>query len=1114
VRFSLEKLWTVVLTKPRIIALATGLILATSAAGADPSTPAEFNISGNVLRPRDKVPPLGIDNFGATGAIEWGRNNFVNGSGNEPIYWRNLHRVMTCGPNWFEIDGGGVSWYDLWGSGFLSGADLRIYRIVDKAGNVLPPKDGTLAMDQADHVELVGKTKIIPEGSPNFPDGGWVVTKYCPVQPNQKIGGGNLSVADNSAVQNGVTYWYTVVALDAKGGTSELAPEVSATPNVGAGGGLHLLVSSQGDVLPPGKAGQAFYFEPKICGGKSPYSWTVVDSGGKVTNLPAGLKMDPATGALSGTPTQDAPPDTLLRLQVTDAAGMSDARNWVMNPGPGPDAGTKPPDPPQELQATAGDGCVTVSWKPSASPNVAAYGLMRSTAPLAKQENRVYVVDGGPEIKPYDYVVVERKFDPFDMKYVSPRVRGIGNPMDAPNWYWNVQPNTIRFSLVPHPKPIPDDMVEPGETCLLAEATATGEVKMQQTTFIGTEHGKESIWYGQLEPQKNYRLEVWLRQEGLGNKGAVSFSYGTFGGTAYPGIKQTFPVTDKWQKFTYDFTGPERPAQDWHFGHMFTFTGPGKLWMDNCRIFRADKPEDLAKPYVPNPTVFNEEMTAEPSDGPKGTQRLVIVSRNETMKSLLSWNANSIVRPDWQTGIDSIQMTVPPALTWCALTGDKPANRVVPWITIQHILHSEEDWQGFVEYLAAPYDPKTDTPQTKPWAYARYQQRGVGTPWTDEFRQIIIEMGNETWHNGVFDDWLGFANRGQVWQGGKAYGMFCRYLIEGIQTSRYWKSQNLDQRIRFALNDGYIRLDVGGKQLTYGEEAMLACPEADILSHANYFGPKWETGDKSSSVFDDEGVQETLLAYQTGNDGDFQKSQAMHDEIAQNGHPYDIAAYESGPSGYALPGQGSPEQVEVNERYGKSLAMGVAALDGWLGAYAHGWTYQGYFDFGQGGFWNSHTGFYDGFRPCTGWEAMTMRNRFVSGDMMSVEAAKVPTVNRLGKDFPLVGCYAFQDGNKWSVFVLSRKLGGKYRDQDLGDGFSEVTLHLPFKHADKVTLHKLTGDPRDNNIKELKIVPQTADIPAASIDSEGSFSVNPASGGGQGGLPPGSIFLYVFEGAQ
>ena len=62
-------------------------------AAANPDAAAEFVITTQVLRPRDKVPALGANDWGRCGAVEWAANNFVHNSGNEPIYWRNLHRV-------------------------------------------------------------------------------------------------------------------------------------------------------------------------------------------------------------------------------------------------------------------------------------------------------------------------------------------------------------------------------------------------------------------------------------------------------------------------------------------------------------------------------------------------------------------------------------------------------------------------------------------------------------------------------------------------------------------------------------------------------------------------------------------------------------------------------------------------------------------------------------------------------------------------------------------------------------------------------------------------------------------------------------------------------------
>jgi len=527
------------------------------------ATPAELVVTTNVLRPAEKVPPLGANDFGGCGAVQWAANNFVHNSGNEPIYWRQMRRAAQVGPKWFEPDGPGTSWYALYNSGFLSGADLRVYRLVDKQGRPLPidARSDYLDLQRADHVAFVGKGKILPEGSPGFPDGGWIANRYAVVNPHAWIRHGNLSVTDVSGVENGRSYWYVVAAVAANGRESDASEEVSAMPQAGAATGPHLVVAKDEDQPPSAKPGGRFELEPGVHGGQPPYRWEVVDAQGRPLALPEGVRCDTATGRVGGSP---AVTDFSLALKVTDARGRSDMRLWVINPpSPSATAGTKSkPLPPQGVRATAEDGCVTVTWKPSPSPGVVAYRLKRSTAPAAKQESRVYLADGSPALERFDYVVMTKKFQPFPMRYVNPRVRGIGNPMDTPNWYWKCEPPKAAFALVPHPQPVPAEMIDPGETCMEVRA-GEGLQAISQTVFIGTEHGKESLWYGQLEPGKQYRLEVWLRQQGLAGQGAVTFSYGK----SYPGIRQTFHVTGQWQKYTHDFAGPERPQGDWHFGH-------------------------------------------------------------------------------------------------------------------------------------------------------------------------------------------------------------------------------------------------------------------------------------------------------------------------------------------------------------------------------------------------------------------------------------------------------------------------------------------------------------------------------------------------------------------
>jgi hypothetical protein len=106
-----------------------------------------------------------------------------------------------------------------------------------------------------------------------------------------------------------------------------------------------------------------------------------------------------------------------------------------------------------------------------------------------------------------------------------------------------------------------------------------------------------------------------------------------------------------------------------------------------------------------------------------------------------------------------------------------------------------------------------------------------------------------------------------------------------------------------------------------------------------------------------------------------------------------------------------------------------------------------------------------------------------------------------------------RDGRRWSVFVLSRKLNAKYDGQDLGNGYTPVTLHLPFQTAGKITLHKLAGDPRASNREKMNVAIRSQDVPAGAL-GDGTLAVNVPSGGGPDGMPPGSIFLYVFETTQ
>jgi hypothetical protein len=467
---------------------------------------------------------------------------------------------------------------------------------------------------------------------------------------------------------------------------------------------------------------------------------------------------------------KEEPNNLFFRLRVTDADGKSDTRDYVVNPPEDvKDANDKEkPAPPRAVTVVANTNSATLSWQPSPSADVVGYRVYRSEVTKDKQEERVHLDGTGPALEKDDYIFFDRVLTKLEPGYTSPRV---GFEPGLTGFYgtgWSAS-GGVQQEIAPHDKALLTTFKEGGETALKL-VSGEGEQSIMQNVFTGV-NGDANNWYTQLEPGKNYRMEVWMRGENLGNGGKVIFDYNN-NVPGYADLTKTFDVTKDWQKFTYDFVGPERPDKAGIFGHRFRWTGVqaaspaarSTLWLDNARIFRYDSPADLTKAYVPNQTVVSEMIESLPA-GAKGSWRAYGPLMNQaTMDSLLSYQPSSSYSIDWNTQVgSSTAMTLPMVLDVFFKTGTTPQTRVHPFLTLQ-VYFTEKEWRDFIEYLAAPYDPKTDTPQTKPYAYRRTQHRGgVLTPWTEEFPHITVEYGNETWHNGTFAGWEGFSRSYVSW---------------------------------------------------------------------------------------------------------------------------------------------------------------------------------------------------------------------------------------------------------------------------------------------------------------------------------------------------------------
>lgn len=718
--------------------------------------------------------------------------------------------------------------------------------------------------------------------------------------------------------------------------------------------------------------------------------------------------------------------------------------------------------------------------------------------------NRVHLEDTETQFAYGDYAMITITQYHIERDEVHPRLLQWYDDSPALLYPWW---EGGRAEIVPHTAALPADFTEPGDGCIQLTAEG-GFTWFGQYLFHGVDGG-EGQWYAQLEPGVPYRAEVWLRQEGLSD-GRVWF----YLGGAYDGVIDPEPwqVTGEWQRFTYDFVGPPYPGADRSHGAIgLAMESAGTVWADNFVVYRNDARHDY-RPFTPHQIAFDELMAAMPSTGPKPSVRFygTTYHTHSPMDRLLSNYASSNLNFIHNLQ-PAVPVTVPHALEWALATGSSPEDRVVPYFTLSEE-YTEVEWLQLVEYLGVPYDPTVDTPEARPWAYRRYQQRGIGTPWTDEFREIVLEFGNETWHNGAFGGWDGFGAPNWVFFGGREYGLFAHYyFVEHVTAQPWWSTYNLAEKITFALGAGY-----DADPDAYGELAAQQVPELSIyLGHANYVGPKWETEEQGFEVFDDYGMQETLI-------GGYLTMLPLIAEVGQTRTmlteaglaDYRPFAYEGGPSGYHIPGTASEEQVQVAEQYGKSLGMAVSALDAWLYSSQNGYGYQNLWGFAGGRYWSSHTmPMMGGFRRHAGWLALMMRNLYAPGNtMLETTFASLPSYDRQGERIPLMSAYTLRDADTLSVFVLSRKLD----DGDFGEGITPVTLNLPIDRCTAVTRYALTApdgspaDPRTSNIDAENIAITALTLDPAVCDG-GVLRIDSETGGVSGGMPPGTVYLYVFE---
>ncbi len=108
---------------------------------------------------------------------------------------------------------------------------------------------------------------------------------------------------------------------------------------------------------------------------------------------------------------------------------------------------------------------------------------------------------------------------------------------------------------------------------------------------------------------------------------------------------------------------------------------------------------------------------------------------------------------------------------------------------------------------------------------------------------------------------------------------------------------------------------------------------------------------------------------------------------------------------------------------------------------------------------------------------------------------------------PQVAVYATRNEDRLCVFVISRKIPDYRINGD--DGYTPVSIKLPFRKAEAVTLFRMTGDYRSNNVAGNKVKVEQMVLSADQFSN--SFYLSSSTGADDRGIPPASTLLYVFD---
>lgn len=760
---------------------------------------------------------------------------------------------------------------------------------------------------------------------------------------------------------------------------------------------------------------------------------------------------------------------------------------------------------PSNFRASYNDqGIIEFSWDPVDHPDVAGYRVMKSDTDPQNHRGEYLELEGRAStaeetLQKGDMVIVRKSLVSYDTGWMSNRLANLLRdvrkfiPDRIPNDIHTQKLEERTWRLVKHESNTP--IKNAGEYYF--------ELKVQEgeTQLVG-KHGIPDISTTSQEfypvPEKNaeYIMEVWMKADKDG-RSPVTFTFD--GDNRVGGFVGSHPlqVTDQWKKYEVRFRG-DNTNEGHHAYFVLKTDGPGIFSFDNFRVYRADTDYLDYLPYQYE-NLKKSGMSAFRTHGSIKTKNI-----SYTMVQYLSEAGQAEGVAKGNTLGQALKMIRKAAIN--------------PWLQIEFHM-SPNEWLAFMEYMAAPYNPGSDSKSNKPYAAMRYEQ-GQDKPWMEEFDKIYFELSNETWNN-LFRPWvfqhMTDAATGQRYHRGEVYALMHDHVVEVLRTSPYWKPE-YEETFVHVMGGWATSLN---SRKGYTQQIAKATRYGEIITIAAYNGG-WDEGEGPPQETPASFFNVLSQVNQTAIPRIIKLNKIMENTSNCLGREVKFGAYEAGP-GYALNGLNNArvtkEQAKQQEHVMKSKLAGVATIDSFLARAKYGSDIDNFFTFAEGNLWKSHAKKFRGGQPHASYLPLTMFNKLALGDMLLVKTNSVTTVDTAAArrrsavtNAPLAAVYATRNGDQVNVICINREFSGY--PAEAGNGHTVFGIQLPFNQASTVTLYKMTGKPTDTNIHSENVKAKAIPINPSTIQENGQFVINTDTGGSPEGMPPAEMFMYVFKGTN